>query len=102
MSRDCMFLGIVRYCVTIGSSFLTCNTKIYLPLVESLSGCLLFVLSTLAQSTLRWVTFSKCFESEILLIHTTFTEVFNHVRISEKSSVFYRPNARMQGISVQK
>ena len=72
MSRDCMFLGIVRYCVTIGSSFLTCNTKIYLPLVESLSGCLLFVSSTLAQSTLRWVTFSKCFESEILLIHTTF------------------------------
>ena len=72
MSRDCMFLGIVRYCVTIGPSFLTCNTKIYLPLVESLSGCLLFVSSTLAQSTLRWVTFSKCFESEILLIHTTF------------------------------
>ena len=82
MSRDCMFLGIVRYCVTVGSSFLTCNTKIYLPLVESLSGCLLFVSSTLAQSTLRWVTFSKCFESEILLIHTTFIKVFNHIRIS--------------------
>ena len=82
MSRDCVFLGIVRYCVTIGSSFQTCNTKIYLPLVESLSRCLLFVSSTLAQSTLRWVTFSKCFESEILLIHTTFTKVFNHIRIS--------------------